>query len=74
MRPEVIRAFIDGGIFLLGGVYGILIGYRIIGKGAGVDFKYDQWHERFGRMLRVLGPLLIVYGIFHIVRELVAAK
>ena len=70
MRVEVIAALVDGGIPIVGGIYATLLGLRIIGKPPGESPKYDRWHERFGRTLKVLGPILVFFGISQMARGL----
>jgi hypothetical protein len=74
MRPEVVGELVNGAIPFFGGLYATLLGYRLVGKPRGVDFKYDQWHERFGSMLRILGPVLILFGLFLAISGIVRAS
>ena len=74
MRPEVIAAIVDGGIPFLGGIYATLMGFRVIGKRPGESVKYDQWYERFGTTFKVLGPLLIAFGLIQMARGIVGAS
>ncbi len=64
MDNDLIRTvLIQAGIPLVAGVFGTLLGYRIVGKPPGIDPRYDAWHKRFGNYLKVVGPLLIVLSI-----------
>ncbi len=71
MSPGTIAALVDGGIPLIGGIYATLIGFRVVGKPLGTSREYDQWHERFGTVLKVCGPMMIAFGIFRVARGLV---
>jgi hypothetical protein len=68
MPPEVIAGLAEGAIPLAGGVYGTLIGYRVVGKRPGESAKYDQWYTRFGVHFKWMGPVLIAYGLFQMIR------
>lgn len=70
MRPSTFAALVDGAIPILGGIWGTLAGYRFIGKQPGESPKHDDWHRRFGPMMRIVGPLLIVFGLFQMARGL----
>jgi hypothetical protein len=74
MHPEVVGALVNGAIPFFGGIYGTLLGHRIVGKPRGVDFKYDQWHERYGAMFRTLGPVLILFGLFLAISGIIRAS
>jgi hypothetical protein len=71
MNPEVFAGLAEGAIPLLGGLYGTLIGHRIIGKQPGEDYKYDLWHKQFGTMLKLLGPFMVLFGLFLMARGFV---
>lgn len=64
MRPEVVGELVNGAIPFFGGIYATLLGFRVLGKSPGADPKYDEWHHRFGGLLKVLGPLLVLFGLF----------
>jgi hypothetical protein len=49
------------------GVYCLLVGFRLVGKRPGADPKFDRWHERFGTVLKVAGPVLMALGVFYLV-------
>jgi hypothetical protein len=64
MRSEMVGHLIDGAIPFFGGIYATLLGFRVLGKKSGVNPKYDQWHKRLGGLLKVLGPSLVLFGLF----------
>ena len=74
MRPEVIATLAEGGTTIFFGICATLLGYRVIGKRPGESRKSDQWHERHGTAFQVLGPWIILFGLFQIVRGLVVAS
>lgn len=52
-----------GIIPILGGVYGVLIAYRVIPINRKDPQKAKLWHERFGTMMKILSPIVIISGI-----------
>lgn len=70
MDPNILAGIIEGFIPLSLGVYFTLVGHRLLGKKPGADFRYDQWHEKFGSMMKVLGPIVALFGVFMILRNL----
>jgi hypothetical protein len=64
MRPEAIAALVEGGIPFFGGVYATLLGYRLVGKKPGQDARFDERLVKYGRWLRILGPFLVLFGVF----------
>ncbi len=74
MRPEAMATIIESAIPLLGGIYATLLGFRVVGKKPLESLEYDRWHERFGPMLRVLGPLVVLFGVFQLVLGLARAS
>lgn len=69
MRPESIGTLVSGAIPIFSGIYITLLAFRVIGKRLGPDPKHDAWHNRFGGVMRVVGPLLILFGLFQWVAE-----
>ena len=65
MTPQQIGALVDGGIPFALGVFTYLQGYRVIGKPAGADPKWDDWHSRYGKLMRIAGPFLILFGLWQ---------
>lgn len=63
MDLDRLGGLVDAAIPLLGGGYAALLGFRKIGKKPGVDATYDAWHARYGKLLRALGLLVMVYGV-----------
>jgi hypothetical protein len=52
-----------GAIFLLGGVYCLLIAYRIIPVNPKSRETSELWYRKFGTLMKIIGPALIVGGI-----------
>ncbi len=74
MRPEMIEGLVEGGLPVAMGLYVTLLGFRTLGKRPGESPMYDQWYERFGSTLQVLGPLVFLFGIYQMTRILFAAR
>ncbi len=55
-----------GLIPLLGGVYGLLLAYRVLPRQPKDPEKLELWHRKFGPMMKVLGPALIVFGLLEL--------
>jgi len=64
MSPELLGQLVNASIPFFGGVYATLLGFRVVGAKPGQSLKSDEWHARFGKLLKVLGPLLILFGLF----------
>lgn len=64
MTAEAIGSLINGAIPFSIGVFATLVGFRAIGKQPEVEPRSDEWHQRFGSLFKVLGPLLMLFGVF----------
>ena len=60
---------LEGLIPIAGGVYGLLLAYGVIRAGKDAD-RIDAWHRRFGTPLKVLSPLVILFGLALLFRRL----
>jgi hypothetical protein len=63
MTSREIAQFVDSAIMFFAGFYGVLVGFRVIGKKPGVDPAYDAKHAKYLRHLKWLGPALMVIAI-----------
>jgi len=70
MNPQLIGTLVDGAIPIAAGVYGTLLGFRVVGRKLGESEKYDRWHARFGKMFKVGGPALILLSVVRLVATL----
>lgn len=51
------------GLFIAAvGVYALLLGYRIVPLKAGDPVRSDSWHKKYGGLLKIVGPVMIVCG------------
>lgn len=64
MSPQILAALTTAAIPLLAGIYFTLVAYRILGKKPGQDFHYDQWHARYGNVLKIMAPGLVLFGLY----------
>lgn len=70
MSAELVGAIVNSAIPFFEGVCCWLVGSRRLGKPPGQDPKLDDWHARFGKLLFLLGPLLMLFGVFLFVAGL----
>ena len=61
---------LEGLIPILGGIYGLLLAYRVVPKKPKDPEKMELWHRKFGKMMKVLSPILIVFGLLLLFRIL----
>jgi hypothetical protein len=73
MRPEVVGALVNGAIPFFGGIYATLLAYGVLGKKPGQSPRYDEWHRKYAGMLKVLGPLVTLFGVFLAVQGILRA-
>ena len=53
----------QGLIPLLGGIYGLLLAYRVLPRHPKDPEKLELWHRKFGKMMKILSPILIIFGL-----------
>lgn len=53
----------QGIIVVLGGIYAFLIAYRILPRNLKNSEKVELWHRKFGKMMKILSPIIIIFGI-----------
>jgi hypothetical protein len=51
-----------GIIPIVGGIYGLLLAYRVLPRRPKDPDRMELWHRKFGKTMKVLCPLLIVFG------------
>ena len=61
---------INAAIPFFAGVYCLLVGFRVVGKKPGADKKYDEWHARFGNVMKVCGGVLIVLAFGYLMHDI----
>jgi hypothetical protein len=66
MDPDLQKAIVESLMPLIVGTVVCLFAFRIVGKKPGQDPRWDRWHDDWGRMPRVFGPAILVYGIIMI--------
>jgi hypothetical protein len=70
MTAETIGVLVDAGIPLLGGIYATLLGFRVIGKPKGEAPEVDAWHQRYASHLKILGPMVMIFGLVKLMTGL----
>jgi len=63
VRTDILIALVSGGIPTFGGIVVLLYGYGVWGKGP----RWDDWRSRYGRTVKILGPLLVAFGVYRVV-------
>jgi hypothetical protein len=72
MDPHTVATLVDSGTPFLGGLLVTLLAYRVVGKPPGQDPRWDAWHAKWGVYWKVLGPLLMGFGVLIAVQKLAA--
>lgn len=63
-----IRQWLDGLVMVLGGTYVALLAYRILPMPCAKPETVEPWHRKYGKLAKVVGPLLALLGILHLLR------
>ena len=58
---------INAAIPFLGGVYCLLVGFRVVGPKPGVNPKHDAMMVKFGAFFKVAGPVLMLVGVVYFI-------
>jgi hypothetical protein len=64
MKRDLLITLAGDSLLFAGGLYATLLGFRVIGKKPGVSAQHDDWYKRWGRNLKILGPMLMVFAVF----------
>jgi len=57
---------LNGLVMVVGGVYGLLLAYRVIPRKPKDPEKMEVWHRKFGTMMKILSPILIIGGVLYL--------
>ena len=57
---------LGGLIAIFGGIYGLLIAYRVVPRKPRDQEKMELWHRKFGTMIKFLSPFLIGFGLLEL--------
>ena len=57
---------LEGLIPLLGGVYGFLLANGTLPKNPKDPLKMEEWRGKFGKMMKIVCPLLIVFDMLQL--------
>ena len=56
-----------GGLIpIFGGVYGLLMVYRIVPKKPKDPERMELWHKKFDKMMKILCPFIILFGVLQL--------
>ena len=66
MSVQLIAVIIDNSITIVGGIVAMLIGFRIFGPKPTINPKFDAIYNSYGKPLKWLGPVLIVFAFINI--------
>jgi len=58
---------LGGLILIFCGIYGLLIVYRVVQLKSKDPEKMELWHRKFDKMIKVLSPILIGYGLLNLI-------
>ena len=58
----------SGLIPIVGGVYGLLLEFRLIPKDPKDPERLELWHRKFGTLMKLISPPLIGFGILTLFR------
>lgn len=56
----------QGLIFIVGGIYGLLLAYKILPKNPKDPKRMELWHKKFGKVMKILSPIIIISGILSL--------
>lgn len=57
---------LEGLIPLLGGIYAYLLVTGVLPKNPKNPEKLQKWRQKYGRIIKILSPILVVYGILQL--------
>lgn len=58
---------LEGLIPILGGLYGYLLAIGTLPKNPRDPMKMELWRRKFGKMMRIVCPFLVVFGMLQLV-------
>ncbi len=58
---------LGGLIPILGGIYGLLLAYRVLPRQPKDPEKMELWHRKFGKLMKVISPFLIIFVLLQLV-------
>ena len=54
-------------LLLIGfGVYMSLIAYRVLPKNPKNPEEFEEWYKKFGKMLKIISPLVVIFGVLKL--------
>lgn len=65
---EHVIFFVDAAITLVGGAFGTLMGYQVIGDRMLANEKYSKFLVKSLPVLKISGPIMLCWGAYLIVK------
>jgi hypothetical protein len=60
---DVLEGLIKLAVLFGGGLYAVLLGFRVVGRRPGQNLAYDRCHGRYATTFKVSGALMMAVGI-----------
>lgn len=60
----------QGIIPIFGGIYGLLLVYRVLPRKPKDAERLELWHGKFDKLMKILSPLLIIFGLWSLMSGL----
>lgn len=60
-------SIVDGLISFIGGLYCTLVGFGVVRVSKDAA-KNLEWRERWGTFMKIVGPLIMAFGVWNMVR------
>ena len=54
-------------IAILGGIAGTLLAYRIVPLTMFGSVDMEDWHDKFGKIFKILGPAAVIVGLLILI-------
>jgi hypothetical protein len=64
---ESIFMKIVGIVAILGGIYSGLLAWKVIPINPKDPKRSEEWHRKFGFLMKFLSPFLIIMGFLHVI-------
>jgi len=48
------------------GIVATLLAFRVIPRNPKDPEKLEKWHSKFGKLMKILGPFLIIFGFIKL--------
>jgi multisubunit Na+/H+ antiporter MnhB subunit len=62
-QDSLLSGKLTGLFILLVGVYALLLAYKILPLKAGDPQSSDNWHKKYGGLMKIVGTVMILCGV-----------